>query len=102
MMVAFLRGTGIELKGTYDDRVEVAPGAWLAFGATWHLPAFLFAGFHSGGDAHRWDSGTGVICRRAGVVYPRGRTLSTRCQGCSLAGSRPDKNVGYAWHITLP
>src|SRR5437588_5119938 len=83
------------------DNIAMAPGACLAFVATWPLPAFLLAGFHAGSDAHGWNSGTGDVCCRAGGVYPCGRTLSTRCPGCDLPGPHPGEDLGHAWHPPL-
>src|SRR6266566_279498 len=91
-------------KGTRNkahDSIAMVPGACLAFVATWPLPSFLLAGCRWGGDAHGWDSGPGDVCCRAGDVYAGGRTLSTRCPICSLAGPHPGEDLGDAWHLTL-
>src|SRR5258708_25747760 len=66
------------------DSIEVAPGAYLAFVATWTLPAFELAGCYSGSNAHGGDSSTGHVRGSTGTVYPRGRTLCGRDQIRSL------------------
>jgi hypothetical protein len=43
------------------DSIEVAPGACLAFVATWTLPAFELTGCYSGSNAHGGDSSTGHV-----------------------------------------
>src|SRR6266702_4317879 len=82
------------------DSIEVAPGACLAFVATWTLPAFELTGCYSGSNAHGGDSSTGHVRGLTGTVYPGGRTLCGRYQIRSLGESHPGEDLGHARHLT--